>query len=128
VIEKYLSKSPASENLSGFDTDKFWNIVEEAEHGNQLALNILTELGRDLGTGASNLVNIFNPSLIVLGGALIAPGELLLPEMANTIQSAALKQPRNQVQLSLSDLGNQACALGAVALVLDYVMKQPFVL
>jgi len=126
VISKYLSQVSASVDFGKSVAEKFNTLVNNAQNGDVNAMAVIRDLGKDLGVGAANLVNIFNPRKIVLGGALIAPGELLLPEMRDALESEALKQPRNQVELSLSELGNQACAMGAVALVLDYVIRQPF--
>lgn len=52
--------------------------VEEARNGNPDALAAIELLGRRLGIGIANAINMFDPDLVVVGGGISAAGELLL--------------------------------------------------
>ena len=53
-------------------------ITEMATAGDPVARGAIETIGRALGVGITNLVNIFNPQVVVIGGGVIAAGELLL--------------------------------------------------
>ena len=69
-------------------------------------------VGHWLGVGIANLVNVFNPEVVVFGGVL----RQLLPAteaMVRTELAYALAAPREQVRLALPQLGGDATLLGA---------------
>ena len=70
-----------------------------------------------LGAGFANLVNLFNPERIVLGGwAGLLLGERYLPQLREAVGQHALRQPFAQVTIELCELGSDAVALGAATL------------
>ena len=70
-----------------------------------------------LGAGIGNLVNMFNPERVVLGGwAGLALGAAMLPQIRDAAQQHALAHPYSQVSIELSELGLDAVALGAATL------------
>ena len=72
-----------------------------------------------------NLINIFNPELIVLGGALSLASGFLLPVIEDTVCESALKPPCENIRFAASAHGADACVMGAVALVLDDILREP---
>ncbi len=93
--------------------------------GDAVALDALDYVAHHLGIGIANLINIFNPELIILGGALNLLSRFLLPRIEATVSKNALASPRAEVQIVPSAHGVDACAMGAVALVLDDVLREP---
>src|SRR4051812_38679438 len=53
-------------------------VTEMAHDGDRDAIELIALVGRRLGVGLANYVNIFNPEVIVIGGGLLAAGGLLL--------------------------------------------------
>jgi glucokinase-like ROK family protein len=102
-------------------------VVEAAKRGDQIALSALREVGVHLGVGISNLINIFNPELVVVGGALSPASPWLIPIIKNQIRENALQPLVQTVNIIPSQLGVDSCVMGAVALVLDNVMRDSFV-
>jgi predicted NBD/HSP70 family sugar kinase len=100
-------------------------VVQAAVAGDPAALQALDEVGRYLGTGMANLINIFNPELIVLGGALNLASPFLLPPIQQIICEDALRPSSENVRVVPSALGTDACVMGAVALVLDDILREP---
>jgi glucokinase-like ROK family protein len=100
-------------------------VVAAAEDGDAIALNALYNAAKWLGVGIANLVNVFNPEMIVLGGVLLRASELWAPVLTATVQELALAQPLETLKLTMSAHGAEACVLGTVALVLDDVLRQP---
>jgi glucokinase-like ROK family protein len=101
------------------------DVFTAAQQNDPVALNALEEVGNNLGIGVANLVNIFNPQLIVLGGALNLASPILLPQIEGVVCSAALKPPCENVQITGSAHGADACVMGAIALVLDDILREP---
>ena len=100
-------------------------VVQAADHGDRVARAALQDVGIQLGIGIANLVNAFNPEMVVLGGALSLASDYLLPDIEATAQEHALAQPREGVQVVCAAHGADACVLGAVALVLDNILREP---
>ncbi|MFP4344829.1 MAG: ROK family protein [Anaerolineales bacterium] len=100
-------------------------VVKAAGDGDRVALQALEEVGQQLGVGIANLINIFNPELVVLGGALSLAGDFLMPVVEQTVRSHTLAQPRRVVRLARSAHGADACVRGTVALVLDDILREP---
>lgn len=108
--------------LSEIDMDI---VVRAARAGDKVARTALEEVGVQLGIGIANLINAFNPELVVLGGALSLGSELLLPVIKEIIRDHALVQPHGNVQVVCSAHGTGACIMGGIALVLDNVLREP---
>jgi predicted NBD/HSP70 family sugar kinase len=89
-------------------------------------LDVLQDVARWLGIGISNLVNIFNPELVVLGGVLARANKILIPVIETTVRENALGEPRESLKIAISAYGSEACTVGAAALVLDEILRYPF--
>ncbi len=101
------------------------HIATAAEQGDKLAREVLEDAGRYIGIALANLVNLFNPGIIVLGGGVASVGELLLNPIWETVRARTLIANYDQTQIVVSRLGREAVALGAVSLVLEEVFRRP---
>ena len=99
------------------------DIVDLAQNGDTIMQDMLAERAGYLGVALANLVNIFNPELIVLGG--IYGQDVLLPTIEATIRQRAFGKLGQQVTLQTASFGDQAGAIGAAALALDTFFYQP---
>ncbi|MDP3014661.1 MAG: ROK family protein [Candidatus Subteraquimicrobiales bacterium] len=88
-----------------------------------LAVNILADIGKILGVGISNLINIFNPEMIVLTAGQAQAGGLILTPARKEIERRALQANFESTEIVLSQLGEKSGALGACALVFEEVGK-----
>jgi len=81
------------------------------------AADVVAETVGYLGAGIANLINLFNPERIVLGGwAGVALGSRLLPEIRTATAAHALRHPYEQTSIVLCELGQDAVAIGAATL------------
>jgi len=94
-----------------------------AEQGDELAKELISRLGYYFGVGLANLVNIFNPELILIGGGLAKMGDLLLKPAISVVRARAFKTPANSVEIKPALLGDDSGVLGAVAFVLEHFGK-----
>ena len=100
-------------------------LVNAASRSDAVTLTALHEVGIDLGVGISNLINIFNPELIVMGGALSLASPWLITAIQEAMQQRVLPPLFEKVKVIPSSLGLDSCVMGAVALVLDDVVREP---
>jgi len=110
------------------DQISFETVLEAAQCEDQVALNALQEVGRYLGIGMANLINIFNPEMIVLGGALNKASPIILPVVFSTVEANTLSPNRENIDIVPSALGSDASVMGAVALVLDEILREPILI
>jgi glucokinase len=66
-----------------------------------------------LGMGMVNLVNIFNPEMIVVGGGVAQMGDLLLDPARRVVETRAFKLPSQAVSIVPAHLGDEAGVMGA---------------
>ncbi len=90
-------------------------VTELAEDGDRVAVEVLATIGRRLGAALSGLANIFDPDVIVIGGGVIAAGELLLGPARAEVRARAL-EPQNGVPVEAAAFGPDAGMVGAAML------------
>jgi len=93
--------------------------TELAHDGDPEAAALVARIGGLLGVGIANLVNIFNPEVVVVGGGVIAAGELLLEPARAVVAERALGPPRDAVRVVAARFGAESGMLGAAALAFD---------
>jgi glucokinase len=93
-------------------------VIDGALAGERDCIDALAIVGRHLGVGIANYVNIFNPDVVVVGGGIMAAGEILLGVARDEAGRRALRPPWGEVEVVAAELGNDAGVLGAAALVL----------
>ncbi len=99
---------------------KIENITAEkvsiaAQGGDPLALEVILKAATYLGIGIANLVNIFNPEMIIIGGGMVKMGDLLLNPVRQVVRERAFQLSVQAVQIVPAQLGNDAGVLGAAA-------------
>ncbi len=100
-------------------------ILEAAQQGNHIARYSLEETAEYLGIGIANLINTFNPDLIVLGGLLSLAEEFLTPIVQRTIALRAMAGPRETARFVISSFKADACVMGGVAMVMHDILSRP---
>jgi len=81
-------------------------------------------VGKYLGTGIADLANIFNPEMVVIGGAFSYGREILLPVLEETLSTETLPAVKKDLRVIFSEHGADACVLGAIAVVLDDILRE----
>ena len=98
-------------------------VIDAANRGDQYAINILSEIGLNLGKGIAILIQLFNPELIVLGGKIAAARQYITTPIEYSINTFCMTQLREKTSISLSDLGQDAGILGSVAIVMEHIFE-----
>ncbi|MDX6284057.1 MAG: hypothetical protein QOH03_5128, partial [Kribbellaceae bacterium] len=106
-----------SEVAFGADEEAAFIGLLDSVDSSEAAAKVVEDTIGYLGAGFANLVNLFNPERIVLGGwAGLLLGERYLPELRAATARHALRQPYAQVSIELCELGRDAVAMGAATL------------
>jgi predicted NBD/HSP70 family sugar kinase len=105
--------------------DGIGEVVARAAAGDETAVRAIEEVGRWLGLGIGDLVNLFNPELVVLGGVYERLFTQLEPSIADGVRRRALAASVEMVSIVRSGLGSDASLLGAAELVLSEVVADP---
>ncbi len=110
-------------DLAGGDPERVTAklVAEAASQGDMEAQEILAEAMHYLGIGMANLVNLFNPQLIVIGGGLTNIGEMLFGPVQRAIDRRALPTLAQAVRVVRAELGDNAGVLGAAAVALAQI-------
>jgi predicted NBD/HSP70 family sugar kinase len=95
------------------------HVVALTLEGHPAATRVVADAGRHIGRAVANLVNLLNPSRIVVGGELAACGGVLLDPLRQECQRHAISSAGDDVEIHHGPLGDRAQVLGALALVLQ---------
>ena len=100
-------------------------IALAASQNDATILEALNETGRLVGLKVANLINLFNPERIVLGGAMSIVAPYMLPAIQQVVETRAMPESRRDVQVDISVFGSDANVMGAVALVVKSILSDP---
>jgi predicted NBD/HSP70 family sugar kinase len=123
VLGRY--RKARGKDIAGDDEQaRFATLLASADKS-KTAAKVLDETAGYLGAGIANLINLFNPERIVLGGwAGLALGEQLLPRISEAAAAHALRHPFSQTSIQLGQLGLDAVAIGAATLPVADLLQQ----
>ena len=105
LIRKYTGNKPE------LITPKL--ISRAAQHGDKLALEVIEEIGYYVGLAVSNVVQLLDSELVVIGGGISGFGKPLLDSIRHTVEERLIKFPDRRLAIVLSELGDDAGVLGA---------------
>ncbi|WET78749.1 ROK family protein [Amycolatopsis sp. QT-25] len=124
VLARYR-KARGGKPTSGEDERTQFAALLKSAGKTKAAAKMLEETAGYLGAGIGNLVNLFNPERIVLGGwAGLALGEQYLPEIRRVAGAHALAHVFDQTEIELGRLGPDAVAIGAATLPVAALLDQ----
>ncbi|HYH77078.1 MAG TPA: ROK family protein, partial [Arthrobacter sp.] len=107
----------------GVPASKGSDVLRLVGGGNDQAVQVLRQAGRDVGDVLATVVNLLNPSVIVLGGSLGQAGEHLMAGVREVVYRRSLPLATSHLRIALSVAGDQAAILGASQLVTQYVLS-----
>jgi glucokinase len=90
-------------------------VTEAALAGDDTSIEVFDLIGSRLGVALSSFANIFEPDKIVIGGGVIAAGDLLLEPARRVMRERALA-PMNRTQVVEAEMGPDAGMIGAAAM------------
>lgn len=118
LLERYKKGSGTilAEKIESGAYISLTDLVEAILKEDTLCIDILEQIGFNLGKGIAGLINIFNPELVVLGGILSLTGEYISLPIKSAIRKYSLNLVNQDTEIKRSRLGERAGVLGACLL------------
>jgi predicted NBD/HSP70 family sugar kinase len=99
------------------------DVLRLVAQGNLQAIQVLRQAGRDVGDVLATVVNLLNPSVIVIGGSLGQAGEHLMAGVREVVYRRSLPLATAHLRIALSMAGDRAAILGASQMVTQHVLS-----
>jgi len=100
-------------------------LVKLAKQENAVVLKILEKAGNYLGIGIANLLNLFNPELIIISGEGVCYGDFMFKPMQETIHKHAMPGLVGDTKIVIDAWDDTAWARGAAGIVLEQLFRAP---
>nr|WP_189019090.1 ROK family protein [Paenibacillus marchantiophytorum] len=101
----------------------YQHVLDALKKNDPLVVEIITEAATYFGIGLANLLNILHPEKVILGGPLVAGGELFFQTATQVAIRKTYYYPAYQVVFSKGQLGEEALAIGAAVLVMNQLVR-----
>jgi predicted NBD/HSP70 family sugar kinase len=105
-----------TESLSGVE------VAAAARRGDLISQQIIAQAGSHLGVALAGLVNLFNPSMIVVGGGIAQIGDLFLQPVREAVIRRSLPAAARNVRITTAVLGSKSSSMGAVVEALNIAL------
>jgi glucokinase len=110
LIRRYYEEKGKSEETTGISAKE---IFEKSYTGNKAALKVVTENAKLIGVGLANLISIFAPEIIVIGGGMAQAADSYINMIRESAFENSLENCRSDVRLERAHLGTRAAIMGA---------------
>jgi glucokinase len=118
IVQSYQEAvAPASPCITSAE------VYQAARSGDATARRVMKDMGRMLGIGIANLINIFNPEMIVIGGGVRDAWPLFIDATREEIRKRAFEAPAERTAIMPSLLGDDAGMVGAAAVALRKIKQ-----
>ncbi len=98
-------------------------VIEAAKNGDAFAIDILYNIGIELGKGLSVAVHLFNPQIIVIDGVLSKAGKIIVNPVEHAINKYCLPDFKDELLIEVTNLGDFAKILGVNAFMANRLFK-----
>jgi len=98
-------------------------VADAARKGDEMAYNVFTRAMEYIGIGLSNLINIFNPELITIGGGVSLAGDIFFDNIRKSVDQNIMQPTSRKVKIIPVAFGENAALMGAFALILNKVIN-----
>jgi len=88
-----------------------------------MALNVFNDATEQIGIGIANLINLFNPEMVVIGGGVSQAGDLFFNHIRMVVERHVMQSAHRQLPILPVAFGKNAALMGALALILNQVLS-----
>ncbi|WP_194420918.1 ROK family protein [Microbacterium abyssi] len=113
-----LAASDRDSSLRSLPAVRAEHVSAAASAGDALAIEVWDETTALLGQAVTDLINLFEPHVVVLGGGVTRSGSQLLDPVSRIAHATAMP-PAARASVTLAGLGDEVCVVGAGVLALD---------
>jgi predicted NBD/HSP70 family sugar kinase len=98
-------------------------IIEAVQSGDEFAIDLLYNIGLEIGKGLSIAVHLFNPQIIIIDGLLSKAGKFIVNPVEHTINKFCLPDFKEDLKIEVTQLGNFARLAGLNAFLAHKLFK-----
>lgn len=117
LLNIYKQEKPPSswpkKKIEDITLDDIFNAVNRED---LLAIELVEQIGQQLGFHIGSLINIFNPDMVIIGGQMSRAGDFLLQPVISAVRKYTLSLMSRDSEIVLSKLKDQACVIGSCLL------------
>lgn len=106
---------------AGRDVSTIGDIVKLIVAGDPLAVNLVRRAGRLIGNTLSDVVSLFNPAVVVIGGELAAGSDYVIAGIRQSVYARSLPLATRKLQIVPARLGDRAGTVGLTSVLTDYI-------
>lgn len=117
------AKSSLSPKIDAGEHLTINDFINAVKSGDMLMIEIIEEIGTSLGKGIAAMVNIFNPQMVVLGGALAETEDFLLMSTISSVRKHSISVVNRGTSFCMADTGVESGVLGCCYIARDKTLK-----
>lgn len=116
-----LVKSGKRTLLSAIPLEKITahEVAEAARRGDLPSQEILRRAGTFIGIAIAGLINLFNPSIVIIGGGVAQVGDVLTAPIRQAVRERAMRASEQSVRITTGMLGRRSLLIGATVQALN---------
>jgi predicted NBD/HSP70 family sugar kinase len=99
-------------------------VAEAARRGDLPAQEILKRSGSYIGIAIAGLINLFNPSTVVIGGGVAQVGDLLTTPIRQAVRERSLRASEHGVKITTAMLGRRSSLIGALVQAINIAIHE----
>jgi len=111
IVSQLTAKFKGREDEIGVD-----DIIRAAKQGDECSISLLNSVGLALGKALANSIQLLNPDVIVLGGAVSEANQYVLTPIQQSINKHCLEQISGNIQIVISENWERSGLLGTTAM------------
>ena len=124
-LEVYASDRFLLSQAKALGYESIEELAAVARDGDRAAQAVFTEMGRALGIGVKNLVNLLNPEAVVLGGERLDAADLFLPAFEEQVRRHSFPKEAEDLVIVPAELGEEGFLIGAATLAVREFFRLP---
>jgi predicted NBD/HSP70 family sugar kinase len=124
-LEVYASDRFLLHQASALGYQGIPELITAAQNGDGTARQVFHDMGRALGIGTKNIVNLLNPEAVVLGGERLDAADLFLPAFEEEVRRHSFPKEAEELAIVRAELGEDGFLVGAATLVVREFFRLP---
>jgi glucokinase-like ROK family protein len=127
VIKKLVKEGAEDRYISCENVDEITpsQIIQAAKDGSRVCRMAVLEVAEKMGIGVANLVNIFNPEIVIIGNKASFFGDLFIEKLREVVNQRSFIAQFYNLKIEVSKLKDRAVVLGCIAMVISDMLSFP---